>query len=139
MSEADTILRDCRRFDFHLRRDGDRIAIEPPRRCPAEVLAMLRAHKQEALDLLDTAALILTPDCVPQPHVARQVLSDRFNGANNSTAGGRAVVWFSDRDSADTTQQNNTLPPPATPRLTPSHTSSVVLPSVEACAKLRKA
>ena len=63
MSEADTILRDCRRFGFHLRRDGDRIAIEPPRRCPAEVLAMLRAHKQEALDLLDTAALILTPDC----------------------------------------------------------------------------
>ena len=53
--------------------------------CPPELLASLREHKKAVLNLLETEATHLTPDCVPWVHVARQILDGEFVGCDGST------------------------------------------------------
>ena len=59
---------------------GDKLAVIPANRCPADFAAVLRQHKSELLELLESTAFNLTPDCRPWLHVARQVLEGEFDG-----------------------------------------------------------
>lgn len=85
LTDAGIILTSCRRAGLRLWRDGDRIAVAPARLCPPELLASLREHKKAVLNLLETEATHLTPDCVPWVHVARQILDGEFVGCDGST------------------------------------------------------
>ncbi|MDA1277969.1 MAG: hypothetical protein O2960_28575 [Verrucomicrobia bacterium] len=64
---------------------GDKLRILLPVDCSLELKAAIRAHKPAILALLEGRAASLTPDCVPWLHVARQVLSGEFDGADGST------------------------------------------------------
>ena len=64
---------------------GDKLAVIPAKRCPPDFAAVLRQHKHELLDWLETRTIQLTPDQVPWLHVARQVLNGEFVGADSST------------------------------------------------------
>ena len=64
---------------------GDKLAVIPAKRCPPDFAAVLREHKRELLDWLETKGAQLPPDCVPWLHVARQVLAGEFVGADSST------------------------------------------------------
>jgi hypothetical protein len=65
---------------------GDKLAVIPAKRCPPQFADVLRQHKRELLDLLETKDARLTPDCAPWLHVARQVLAGEFDGVDGSTA-----------------------------------------------------
>jgi len=65
-------------------RDGGKLAVMPPDRCPADFVEMLRQHKRELLDLLEANRHALPPDCAPWLHIARQVLQGEFDGADGS-------------------------------------------------------
>jgi hypothetical protein len=47
---------------------------------------VLREHKGELLDWLETRGANLRPDCLPWLHVARQILAGEFDGADGSTS-----------------------------------------------------
>ena len=64
---------------------GDKLAVIPAKRCPPDFADVLRQHKGELLDLLETQTFNLTPDCAAWLHVARQILAGEFIGADNST------------------------------------------------------
>ena len=64
---------------------GDRLAVIPANRCPPDFADVLRQHKREILDLLETKANALPDDCAPWLHVARQVLQGEFEGADRTT------------------------------------------------------
>ena len=64
---------------------GDKLAVIPAKRCPADFADVLRQHKRELLDWLETKDAQLPPDCVPWLHVARQVLAGEFEDADRST------------------------------------------------------
>lgn len=64
---------------------GDKLAVIPGNRCPPDFADVLRQHKGELLDLLETRAANLTPDCAPWLHVARQILAGEFDGCDGST------------------------------------------------------
>lgn len=66
---------------------GDKLAVMPARRCPAEFANALRQHKHEILDLIESKSANLSPDYAPWLHVARQVLAGEFDGADVSTRG----------------------------------------------------
>lgn len=78
MSEVATILDRCRAVGLTLRRDGDRIAIRPARACPGDLLADIRAHKPDLLELLGQGTTS------PWYAVARQVLAGEFDGGHRS-------------------------------------------------------
>jgi len=65
-------------------RDGGKLAVMPPDRCPPDFVEVLRLHKREILDLLEANRHALPPDCAPWLHVARQVLEGEWNDANSS-------------------------------------------------------
>ncbi len=64
---------------------GDRLAVIPASRCPLDFANVLRGHKRELLDWLETRSINLTPDCIPWLHVARQVLAGEFDECDVST------------------------------------------------------
>jgi hypothetical protein len=64
---------------------GDKLAVIPAKRCPPDFADVLRQHKRELLDWLETRTFALTPDCLPWLHVARQVLAGEFDGCDGST------------------------------------------------------
>lgn len=75
-----------------LRHHGCRIVVREgqllcsrQRSLPPDLLATLRAQKRAIMDLLEAEATHLTPDCAPWLHIARQVLSGEFEGADRST------------------------------------------------------
>lgn len=66
---------------------GDRLAVIPANRVPSDFADVLRRHKGELLDWLETKSAKLTPDCAPWLHVATQILAGEFDGADKSTLG----------------------------------------------------
>jgi hypothetical protein len=56
-----------------------------PTDCPSALKDSIRQHKDELLDLLEARASHLTSDCAAWLHVARQILSGEFVGADRST------------------------------------------------------
>jgi hypothetical protein len=65
---------------------GDKLAVIPKGKCPPDFAQVLRRHKRELLDWLETRDNSLTPDEVPWLHVARQILAGEFDDADGSTA-----------------------------------------------------
>lgn len=82
---APELYREATRRGLRLEPHGDKLRVTPARLCPPEFADVLRQHKRELLNLLDTAVPGLPGDCVPWLHVARQVLAGEFEGANRST------------------------------------------------------
>ena len=70
-----------------LETDGEKLLVFGKRNdaLPAELVAELREHKREILDLLETQAVALRPDEIPWLHVSRQILAGEFDGADAST------------------------------------------------------
>ena len=64
--------------------NGDRLLVYGDR-CPPDFADVLREHKRELLDWLETRTVNLTPDYVPWLHVARQILAGEFDGGDSST------------------------------------------------------
>ncbi len=64
---------------------GDRLAVIPANRVAPAFADVLREHKRELLNWLETKDAQLPPDCVPWLHVARQILAGEFDGADRST------------------------------------------------------
>jgi hypothetical protein len=81
---ATELCRQAAALGLRLEPAGDHLAVTPGRLCPPEFAAVLRQHKRELLDLLETQT-VLRPDELPWLHVARQVLAAEFDGADNST------------------------------------------------------
>ncbi len=73
------------RLGLRLEARGDKLAVSPAKRCPADFADVLRQNKRELLDLLEGQATALRPDEIPWLHVARQVLAGEFDGADRST------------------------------------------------------
>ena len=67
-------------------RDGGKLAVMPPDRCPPDFVEVLRLHKREILDLLEANRHALPPDCGPWLHTARQILAGEFDNCDSSTA-----------------------------------------------------
>jgi hypothetical protein len=82
MTPAAEILHRCRAAGLTLRRNGDRLDIRPARLVTPELLARIRAAKPVLLDLLEAESARLAPDCAPWLHVAKQILSGEFVGAD---------------------------------------------------------
>jgi hypothetical protein len=85
----DTTVKDlCNRaaaLGLRLEPRGDRLAVIPGGHCPLDLADALRRHKDEVLALLQAKAANLPPDCAPWFHVAKQVLTGEFDGADKST------------------------------------------------------
>lgn len=73
------------RLGLRLESRGDKLAVIPAKLCPPDFADILRQHKHELLDWLETRDTQLPPDCVPWLHIARQVLNGEFVGADSST------------------------------------------------------
>ena len=58
---------------------GDKLAVIPKGKCPPDFADILREHKRELLDWLETRTIQLTPDQQPWLNVARQVMDGEFN------------------------------------------------------------
>lgn len=85
------LLREAQKRGLHLEQRGDKLLVTPARLAPPELLDVLREHKQELLDLLESKTAHLTPDCAPWLHVARQILSGEFDGADRSMRASLAI------------------------------------------------
>lgn len=85
MTALDLYLEATRR-GLHLEPRGDKLAVSPPDLCAPEFVELLRQHKRELLDLLESKSARLPADCAPWLHVARQVMAGEFDGADRSTA-----------------------------------------------------
>jgi hypothetical protein len=85
MTTAPEIYQRAARLGLTLEARGDKLAVIPAQRCPPDFADVLRRHKRELLDLLETKTGGLPVDCVPWLHVARQILAGEFDGADNST------------------------------------------------------
>ena len=64
---------------------GDKLAVIPGDRVPPQFADVLRQHKRELLDWLESRAAGLSPDCAPWLYIARQVLAREFDGCDDST------------------------------------------------------
>ena len=73
------------RLGLRLEPRGDKLAVIPAKRCPPAFADVLRQHKRELLDLLESQDARLTPDCVPWLNVARQILDGEFDRCDPST------------------------------------------------------
>ena len=63
---------------------GEKLRVLLPPDCAPELREAIRRHKHELLDILDARAANLPSDCVPWLHIARQVLTGEFEGADHS-------------------------------------------------------
>ncbi len=70
---------------------GTKLAVIPANRCPPEFADVLRQHKRELLDWLETKDSHPSPDCMPWLHVARQILGGEFAGCDDSTRASLAI------------------------------------------------
>ncbi|MBI4662150.1 MAG: hypothetical protein HY735_25300 [Verrucomicrobia bacterium] len=82
---APELYQEAFRRGLRLEPRGDKLAVIPGDRVPSEFADMLRAHKAELLDWLETKAVNLPPDQAPWLHIARQILAGEFDGADRST------------------------------------------------------
>lgn len=57
----------------------------PKGKCPPDFRDILREHKRELLDWLETRTIQLAPDQLPWLHISRQILAGEFDGADSST------------------------------------------------------
>jgi len=65
MTAAD-LCREATRRGLHLEPlEGGRLAVTPASRCPPDFAEALRQRKRAILDLLETKASRLPPDCAP--------------------------------------------------------------------------
>jgi hypothetical protein len=85
MNTARDIYIEATRRGLRLEPAGDKLAVIPKGKCPSDFADILREHKRELLDWLETRTIQLTPDQVPWLHVARQILAGEFVGADGST------------------------------------------------------
>ena len=85
MSPTVELYQRAMRLGLRLEPRGDKLAVIPAKLCPPDFADILRQHKHELLDWLETRDTQLPPDCVPWLHVARQVLAGEFVGADSST------------------------------------------------------
>jgi hypothetical protein len=70
---------------LQLEQRGDKLAVIPRAKCPADFAEELRRHKPELLAMLEGRRAKLPPDCWPWIDVAKQVLAGDFNNADSST------------------------------------------------------
>jgi hypothetical protein len=82
---ATELYQEAVRRGLRLESRGDKLAVIPGDRVPRDFADMLREHKRELLNWLETRAIQLTPDQVPWLHVAKQILAGEFDGAYGST------------------------------------------------------
>jgi hypothetical protein len=80
------LYREATRRGLHLEPRDGKLAVSPPDLCPPDFVDVLRQHKRELLDLLESQTHRLPPGCLPWLHVARQVLAGEFDGCDHSTA-----------------------------------------------------
>jgi len=85
MTTPRAIYLEATRRGLRLEPRGDHLAVIPKGKCSPDFIGVLRAHKRELLDLLETKTVALRPDELPWLHVARQVLAGEFGGADRST------------------------------------------------------
>jgi hypothetical protein len=88
MTTAHDIYLEATRRGLRLEPAGDKLAVIPKGKCPPDFINVLRHHKRELLDLLETRAVALRPDEIPWLNIARQVMDDadgEFAGADRST------------------------------------------------------
>jgi hypothetical protein len=85
MTDAQAIYVEACRRGLRLEPAGDKLAVRPKGKCPPDFADVLRQHKGELLNWLETRASGLPSDCVPWLNVARQVLDGEFVGADKST------------------------------------------------------
>ncbi len=83
---APDLFRRAAALGLRLEPRGDRLAVIPGSRLPAELADSLRQHKTELLMLLESRALGLPDDCAPWLHVSKQVLAGEFEPLDKSTA-----------------------------------------------------
>lgn len=77
---AHDLYMEATRRGLRLEPAGDKLAVIPKGRCPPDFADVLRRHKHELLDLLETKTVSLPPDCAPWLNVARQILDGEFDG-----------------------------------------------------------
>lgn len=77
---ATELYQEAVRRGLRLESRGDKLAVIPGDRVPPGFADILREHKRELLDWLETRTIQLTPDQVPWLHVARQILAGEFDG-----------------------------------------------------------
>jgi hypothetical protein len=85
------LYRESARRGLRLEPRGDKLAVIPRNRVPRDFAEVLRRHKQELLDWLETRNSNLTQDCLPWLHIARQVLDGEFDDAGYSTVESLAI------------------------------------------------
>jgi len=76
---------EARKRGLRLEPRGDKLAVIPAERVPPDFADLLRHHKRDLLDWLETKSVQMPADCVPWLHVARQVLAGEFAGCDGST------------------------------------------------------
>src|SRR6266446_569976 len=79
------------RLGLRLEPRGDKLAVIPANRCPPDFADVLREHKRELLNFLETLTVKLPPDCISWLHIARQILAGEFDGADGSTRESLAI------------------------------------------------
>ena len=79
------VYREAAKRGLRLEPRGDKLAVIPADQVPPDFADVLRRHKRELLDLLETKSANLPADCAPWLHVARQILAGAFGDADGST------------------------------------------------------
>lgn len=82
---APELIDEASRRGLRLEPRGNKLAVIPSGRLTAAFADLLRQHKRELLDLLETKTVALRPDEVPWLYVSRQILGGEFVGCDNST------------------------------------------------------
>ena len=82
---APELYQEARRRGLRLEPHGGKLRVIPGDQVPPDFADVLRQHKGELLDWLETRNCPLTPDSVPWLHVARRVLGGEFDGSDGST------------------------------------------------------
>jgi hypothetical protein len=92
MTTPRDIYTEATRRGLRLEPAGEMLAVIPKGKCPPDFVAVLREHKRELLDWLETRNIQLTHDEMPWLHVARQLLDGEFDGLmDNSVRGGLEI------------------------------------------------
>jgi hypothetical protein len=89
---AQTLINRATELGLRLEPRGDKLAVIPAQRCPADFADVLRQHKGELLNLLEAQAAGLAPDCAPWLHVAKQVLAGEFDGLMDNSVRGSLEI-----------------------------------------------
>ena len=79
------LYQEAARRGLRLEPHGSKLRVIPGDRVPPDFADVLRRHKAELLSWLEGRAARLREDEIPWLHVAKQVLSGEFEGADRST------------------------------------------------------